>query len=165
MIVLSKTIVPDINKFWKSLVSFSKNCFLSGYPLIFWKQCWIVQTGIDPWSNAWSMFCTISINFCQSLNTLRNVMWFINLNIFVFVQIICSMCIELRLIENMRVGWNIHDIISFADDFFGPVGSKPYNSDRSVGNTRGTMLKNKLHLVTFHESILVSLWTFQPTLL
>ena len=29
---------------------------------------------------------------------------------------------------------------------------------------RGTMLRNKLHLVTFHECILVSLWSFQPTL-
>ena len=45
------------------------------------------------------------------------------------------------------------------------MGSKYYNTDdRSVWNTRGTTLKNKPHLITFHESILVSLWTFQPTL-
>ena len=30
---------------------------------------------------------------------------------------------------------------------------------------KGTMLKNKPNLVTFPESILVSLWTFQPTLI
>ena len=48
---------------------------------------------------------------------------------------------------------------------FKPMGSKHCNTyGRSVWTARRTMLKNKLHLVTFHESILVSLWTFQLTL-
>ena len=38
------------------------------------------------------------------------------------------------------------------------------NTDgRSVWTTSGTMLKNIPPLVTFHKSILVSQWTFQPT--
>ena len=36
---------------------------------------------------------------------------------------------------------------------------------RSVWIIRGTILKNKPHLMLFHESILVSLRTFQPTLM
>ena len=36
---------------------------------------------------------------------------------------------------------------------------------RSVWTAMGTKVQNKFHLVTFHESILVSLWTFQPTLI
>ena len=44
------------------------------------------------------------------------------------------------------------------------IGSKHYNTDRkSVWTTKRTILKNKLYLVTVHGSILVSLWTFQPT--
>ena len=35
---------------------------------------------------------------------------------------------------------------------------------RSVWTAIGMMLKNKSHLVTFHENILVSQWTFQFTL-
>ena len=42
---------------------------------------------------------------------------------------------------------------------------KHYNTDgRSVWTGRGTLLKNKPHLVTFHETILVSLRTSQLTL-
>lgn len=41
-----------------------------------------------------------------------------------------------------------------------PMGSKDCNTDRkSVSPTRGTVLKSKLHFVTFHESIWVCLWT------
>ena len=48
---------------------------------------------------------------------------------------------------------------------FLPIGSKHSNTDgRNVWTTKGTMLKNTLHLVAFLQSILVSLWTFQPTL-
>ena len=43
--------------------------------------------------------------------------------------------------------------------------SKYCNTDkRSAWNARGSMSKNKPHLVTFHENILVSQWTFQLTL-
>ena len=44
------------------------------------------------------------------------------------------------------------------------MGSKPCNTDgRSVWITRGAVSKNRYHLVTFHEGILVSLWTLsQP---
>ena len=38
------------------------------------------------------------------------------------------------------------------------------NTGRSVWAVRRTVLKNKTHLVTFRESILVNLWTSQPTL-
>ena len=45
--------------------------------------------------------------------------------------------------------------------------SKHCNTNgRFVWTARGlTMLKKKFHLVTFHERILVSLWTFQLTLI
>ena len=49
---------------------------------------------------------------------------------------------------------------------FWPMISKHCNTDgRTVRTARGTMLKNKPHLVIVHESILVSLWTFQLTIL
>ena len=51
--------------------------------------------------------------------------------------------------------------------FFGTMGSKHCNIDgKSVCAIQGgAMLKNKSRLVTFYKSILVSLWTFQPTLI
>ena len=46
------------------------------------------------------------------------------------------------------------------------MGYKHYNTNgRNEWTARRTLLKNKLNLVAFHESILVSLWTFQPTLI
>ena len=45
------------------------------------------------------------------------------------------------------------------------MGSKHcITNGKSVQTVKGIMLKNKPHLVTFHESILVSFWTFQLTL-
>ena len=56
------------------------------------------------------------------------------------------------------------DLTSAVEDFFLPMKSKYCNTDgRSVWTVRGTMLKNKFHSVAPQESILVSLWTFQPT--
>ena len=44
--------------------------------------------------------------------------------------------------------------------------SKHWNTDgRSVSIIKETMLINQAHLVTFHVSILLNLWTFQPTLI
>ena len=49
---------------------------------------------------------------------------------------------------------------------FKPIESKHFNtSERSVWTIRGTILKKKPHLVIFHQSMLVSLWTFQLTLI
>ena len=48
---------------------------------------------------------------------------------------------------------------------FWPMGSKHcHTNERSVWTSRRTMLENKPHLVTFQESISVSLLIFQPTL-
>ena len=45
------------------------------------------------------------------------------------------------------------------------MGSKHCKTDgRSMWTARRSMLKNKPHLVMFHESILVSWWTFLTTL-
>ena len=42
---------------------------------------------------------------------------------------------------------------------------KYYNTDgRSVWTTGETMLKNKPHLIKFDQCIIISIWTFQPTL-
>ena len=49
--------------------------------------------------------------------------------------------------------------------FFLPVESKHCNSDwRSVWTVMETILKNKPHLIPFHVNIIVSLWTFLPTI-
>ena len=49
---------------------------------------------------------------------------------------------------------------------FWPMGSKHCNCDgRILWTARGMLLKNKPHLFTFNEMILVSLWTFQLTLI
>ena len=46
------------------------------------------------------------------------------------------------------------------------MGSMHYNIIQSnVWIWRRTIFKNKSHLVTFHESVLVNLWTFQPSLI
>ena len=71
-----------------------------------------------------------------------------------------------------RVGRKVHrlkssynDVISAFDDFFLPMGSKNCNTDgRNESTASGSMLKNKLNLITFQESILVSRGTFQLTL-
>ena len=48
---------------------------------------------------------------------------------------------------------------------FDQWGPKRCNTDgRSVWTVKGTMLKNKPNLVTFHEIFLVGQWTFQRTL-
>ena len=47
-----------------------------------------------------------------------------------------------------------------------PQNSKCCNTDgRSMWTAGETMLKNKPHLVKFYHCIIVSLWTFQPTLI
>ena len=47
---------------------------------------------------------------------------------------------------------------------FLPMVSKHCNTDgRSMWIARWTMLKNELQLVIFHKRILISLWTFQMT--
>ena len=56
-----------------------------------------------------------------------------------------------------------------------PMGSKHGNTSldgwlnpatllKRVCISRGPMSKNKFHLITFHESLFINLWTFQPTL-
>ena len=56
------------------------------------------------------------------------------------------------------------DVISAVDDFYqwDPSTATPMEE---VWIARWTMLKNTPHLITFYESILVSLWAFQPTLI
>ena len=73
----------------------------------------------------------------------------------------------------MSLGWKVqrlksssNNVITIVDNIFWPMRSKHGNTDgRRVRTAKGTMFKNKPHLVTFHESILVSLWTFLPTLI
>ena len=59
------------------------------------------------------------------------------------------------------VDWKI-PMIS-ADDSW-PMRSKHCNiNGRNLWMAKGNMLKMKLHLVTLHENVWVSLWTFQLT--
>ena len=70
---------------------------------------------------------------------------------------------EFLLLWNMRVGWKFHVIYLLLN--FLLIGSKHCNTnERSLWTARETVLKNKPHLFTFHESILVRLLTFQPAL-
>ena len=58
----------------------------------------------------------------------------------------------------ISVGWKVQrlkssydDVIYTVDAFFWPMGFKCYNTDeRSEWTAKGTMLKNKPHLVTFY---------------
>ena len=54
-----------------------------------------------------------------------------------------------------------NDIISAVNNFFDLWDP---SIARSAWTTKKTMLKSKPHLVRFHKSIFVSLWTFLPTL-
>ena len=61
------------------------------------------------------------------------------------------------------VGWKVHMMTSYLLLItFLPMGTKHCNTDGKVW-ARGTMSKNKPHLATFSENILVSLWSFQLT--
>ena len=66
----------------------------------------------------------------------------------------------------MSAGWKGHIMMStVVDNFFdqwNPCTVTPM--EEVCGPQRGTMLKNKPHLVTFHEGTLVSSWIFQATL-
>ena len=76
-----------------------------------------------------------------------------------------------RLMWHTRVDWKVHrpkssyDDVMTTVDVFLPIGSKHCNTDGSTVQTvRSSMLKNKPYFVTFHESILVGLWTVQSIL-
>ena len=55
------------------------------------------------------------------------------------------------------------DIIYTADESFLPMGTKHGKHRLKKSVNYQLLLKNKHHLLTFYESILVSLWTFQLT--
>ena len=65
------------------------------------------------------------------------------------------------------MSWKVHMMTSYLQLMtFLTIGSKYCNTiGKSEWVTRGSVLKNRPHLVTFHEGILVSLWTFQATLI
>ena len=65
------------------------------------------------------------------------------------------------------VGWKVHKadgVISTVDAFFHQCNRSIATPMEEVCGSLGELLKNKPHLVTFHESILVILWTFGSTL-
>ena len=71
-----------------------------------------------------------------------------------------------------KMSWKFHRLESSYDDiinvvkYFLPMETKHCNTNRSiVWTARETMLKNKPHLVTFDESILVSLRIFQAIII
>ena len=57
------------------------------------------------------------------------------------------------------------DIISMVDDFTCQWAVNTATLMEKVYGLQGGLLKNKTHLITFNESIWVSLWTFQPILI
>ena len=63
------------------------------------------------------------------------------------------------------IGGQVYMMISYVLLTFLPMGCKHRNTYwRNVKTAWETLLKNKPNWVTFHESILVSLWTFLPVL-
>ena len=64
------------------------------------------------------------------------------------------------------IGWKVHKMTSYLllMTFWPMVFKHCITDGRSTWTSSGTILKNKHHLVTLHESILVSLCTFQLTL-
>ena len=66
-------------------------------------------------------------------------------------------CIQGGRVKVLGLKSSCNKVISAVEDIFLPMRSKYCNTDgRSVGTTRGTWLKNKSHLITFHDIILVS---------
>ena len=59
-----------------------------------------------------------------------------------------------------RMGWKDHKVTPYLIMTF-----LMKIDGRSVWTARGTILKNKPYSFTFYESILVSRWTFQPTII
>ena len=90
-----------------------------------------------------TFYCIISIPFqpCTWINSIVLYQYHSNHLTVVFVRYI-------------RMSWKVYIMTSY---LFWVMGFKHCNNERSVWTTGRTMLKNKLHLVTFHESILVSL--------
>ena len=69
-------------------------------------------------------------------------------------------------VADMRVCWRVHRLTSYlllTFFFFLLIGSKYSNTNRSMWIPR-RIGKNKSYFVTFHESIIVILWTFQLNL-
>ena len=86
-------------------------------------------------------------------------------HIYIYIYIYTHVYMHIKAFKNIYEGglktW-LHHICCWWH--FGPMGSKHHNIDgSSVWSIMWTTLKNKPHLVTFYESILVSLWTFQLT--
>ena len=66
---------------------------------------------------------------------------------------------------NDEVTSAVQDFFEDQDESFYNMESKRCNTDgRSVWTAGETIVKNKPHLVKFDHCIIVSLWTFQPTL-
>ena len=84
---------------------------------------------------------------------------YIYIYIYIYILVQSHYCKCLHIITKQINGLkSLYDIISADDDFFCQMGSKHCNTDGSSRWTaRRTMLKNKPHLVPFHESLLVSL--------
>ena len=60
---------------------------------------------------------------------------------------------------NIRIGWKVQRLMLHL------TNSNHSTPMEERWTKRGTVLKKKPDLVTFHKSIMVSLWTFQPTLI
>ena len=71
----------------------------------------------------------------------------------------------------MKVHWKINRLKSSHDDVIAAIDNFLINEIQALQhrrkkcmNCKGNYEENKPHLVTFHESILVSQWAFQPIL-
>ena len=67
----------------------------------------------------------------------------------------------------MRVSWKVHVMTSYLllMTFLTNKIQVLQHQWKKYVDCKGVYVQNKSHLVTFHENILVSLWTFQPTLI
>ena len=155
-------------------------------------MCIYIYIYICIWLNIIDIFCQhiflLILSNCQINFMIFGGNWLIFARLWIIIRG-SSMYIYIY-IYRYKGGWksSYDDIIFAVNDFFRPIRSKHCNTDkRSVWSTRETILKRKLFrshsmrvswsgyelfsqpqytsLGTFHGPILVSPWTFQPTLL
>ena len=117
------------------------------------------------WKSKHSIIYFITLNrvhFFQQVGWNIYIYIYMCVCVYIYIYIVCvCVCVHTRL------GWKVHMMMSYLQlMLFLSTGSKNCNIDgKCVCTAKGTRLKNKPHLVTFHVNILIRLWTFPPTLI
>ena len=97
------------------------------------------------------------MTFCRILLAVEELDRYMSIIYYIYIYIIF-------FFFYVKMGWKVHRMMSYLLllNFWRKGYKHCTTGRRNVLTARRTILKNK-PLVTFHKSILVSLWTFQPT--